>query len=105
MKEKLIQRLREEATYDLNHQTIALLLEAAQVLAAPVQSIGTVYKSQSGDTCAGVIHDPAKVQDGDKIYAQRQWVDLPPEEIQNCYGGQIDDFARALLAKSKERNT
>jgi flagellar biosynthesis/type III secretory pathway protein FliH len=37
--------------------------------------------------------------------AQRQWVELTPEEIQNCYGGQIDDFARALLAKSKERNT
>ncbi len=37
--------------------------------------------------------------------AQQQWVELTPEEIQNCYGGQIDDFARALLAKSKERNT
>jgi hypothetical protein len=37
--------------------------------------------------------------------AQRQWVELTPEEIENCYGGQIDDFARALLAKSKERNT
>jgi hypothetical protein len=37
--------------------------------------------------------------------AQRQWVGLTPEEIQNCYGGEIDDFARALLAKSKERNT
>jgi hypothetical protein len=37
--------------------------------------------------------------------AQRQWVELTPEEIQNCYGGNVDDFARALLAKSKERNT
>lgn len=37
--------------------------------------------------------------------AQRTWVDLTDEEIQNCYGGSVDDFARALLAKSKERNT
>jgi len=37
--------------------------------------------------------------------AQRTWVDLTDEEIQNCYGGNVDDFARALLAKSKERNT
>ena len=33
--EALIARLREEATYELNHQTIALLLEAAQALAVP----------------------------------------------------------------------
>jgi hypothetical protein len=37
--------------------------------------------------------------------AQRTWVDLTPDDIQNCYGGSVDDFARALLAKSKERNT
>jgi hypothetical protein len=37
--------------------------------------------------------------------AQRTWVGLTDEEIQNCYGGNVDDFARALLAKSKERNT
>ncbi len=36
-KEALITRLREEATYALHHETIALLLEAAQALAAPVQ--------------------------------------------------------------------
>jgi hypothetical protein len=35
--EVLIQRLREEATHELNHQTIALLLEAAQALASPAQ--------------------------------------------------------------------
>ena len=34
--EALIARLREEATHDLHHETIALLLEAAQALAAPV---------------------------------------------------------------------
>ena len=32
--EALIARLREETTYDLNHQTISLLIEAAQALAA-----------------------------------------------------------------------
>lgn len=37
--------------------------------------------------------------------ATRTWVDLTPEDIQNCYGGKVDDFARALLAKSKEQNT
>jgi hypothetical protein len=37
--------------------------------------------------------------------AARTWVDLTPDDIQNCYGGNVDDFARALLAKSKERNT
>jgi DNA topoisomerase IB len=36
--------------------------------------------------------------------AQRTWVDLTPDDIQNCYGGSVDDFARALLAKSKELN-
>ena len=35
----------------------------------------------------------------------RKWVDLTPEEIENCYGGTVDDFARAILAKSKEKNT
>jgi hypothetical protein len=37
--------------------------------------------------------------------AQREWVGLTNEDIQNCYGGNVDDFARALLAKSKEKNT
>ena len=35
--EALIARLREEATYDLNHETIALLIEAAEALAQPEQ--------------------------------------------------------------------
>jgi len=39
-KEALIQRLREEAAHELNHETIALILEAAEALAqpAPVQT-------------------------------------------------------------------
>jgi hypothetical protein len=37
--------------------------------------------------------------------AQRQWVGLTDEEIENCYGGDIDDFAQAIEAKLKEKNT
>ena len=47
--EALIARLREEATYDLNHQTIALLLEAAQALAAPVQKPVSMRMPKVGD--------------------------------------------------------
>jgi hypothetical protein len=36
--------------------------------------------------------------------AQRQWVGLSQEEIENCYGGEVDDFARAIEAKLKEKN-
>jgi len=35
---------------------------------------------------------------------QRTWVGLTEDEIQNCYGGEIDDFARAIEAKLKEKN-
>jgi hypothetical protein len=49
--EALITRLREEATYALHHETIALLLEAAQALAST---------------------PPA---------AQRPWLDLTDEQI------------------------
>jgi hypothetical protein len=37
--------------------------------------------------------------------AQRQWVGLTQEEIEDCYGGEIDDFARAIEAKLREKNT
>ena len=49
--EALIARLREEATHDLHHETIALLLEAAQALAAPVQE-RCEYCDGTGD-----VHD------------------------------------------------
>ena len=39
------------------------------------------------------------------VFIRKEWVGLTEDEIQNCYGGEIDDFARALLAKSKEKNT
>ena len=36
--------------------------------------------------------------------AQRQWVGLTDEEIEDCYGGKVNDFARAIEAKLKEKN-
>ncbi len=39
-----------------------------------------------------------------EIY-KREWVGLTEDEIQNCYGGEIDDFARAIEAKLREKNT
>ncbi len=36
---------------------------------------------------------------------QRQWVDLTDEDIENCYGGEINDFARAVIDKFKGKNT
>ena len=48
----------------------------------------------------------------DELYrAQRTWVNattwrgLTQEQIESCYGGEIDDFARAIEAKLKEKNT
>jgi hypothetical protein len=37
--------------------------------------------------------------------AQRTWVGLTDEEIEDCYGGEVSDFARAIEAKLKEKNT
>jgi hypothetical protein len=36
--------------------------------------------------------------------AQRTWQGLTDEEIENCYGGEVSDFARAIEAKLKEKN-
>ena len=36
---------------------------------------------------------------------KREWVELTQEEIEDCYGGEIDDFARMIEAKLKEKNT
>lgn len=40
-----------------------------------------------------------------EVAAQRQWLGLTQEEIENCYGGEIDDFARAIEAKLKAKNS
>ena len=37
--------------------------------------------------------------------ADRQWVGLTDAQIEDCYGGEINDFARAIEAKLKEKNT
>ena len=37
--------------------------------------------------------------------ADRKWVGLTDAEIEDCYGGEINDFARAIEAKLKEKNT
>jgi len=56
--EALIQRLREEATHELNHETIALILEAAEALAqpAPVQTraVHITWNSDGVRTVNGV---------------------------------------------------
>jgi hypothetical protein len=39
------------------------------------------------------------------VFIRKEWVGLTEDEIQNCYGGEIDDFARAIEAKLKEKNT
>jgi hypothetical protein len=57
---------------------------------------GTIYKTAGENRVPVYTHPPAA--------AQREWVDLTQEEIENCYGGEINNFARAVLAKSKEKN-
>jgi hypothetical protein len=129
--EALIARLREEATHDLHHETIALLLEAAQALAAPVQPVAWRFTGIAGFKrfvtdakykaflpevrawyepfkCSSCTTPPA---------AQRQWVGLTDEEIfsvlgnlQRKYNGPPTEdsrvvFALAIEAKLKEKNT
>lgn len=36
--------------------------------------------------------------------ADRQWAGLTDAQIEDCYGGEINDFARAIEAKLKELN-
>jgi len=37
--------------------------------------------------------------------ARREWVDLTDEDIESCYGGEINDVARAVINKFKGKNT
>ena len=81
-----------------------------EALAQPVQKpVGVVYKSKNGDTCAGVIHDPIAVKDGDKIYTtppaqpemtvvdSADWVPCTPEWINQ--GGDCAKSPRVWNAK------
>jgi hypothetical protein len=74
-----VYRRRADAAPELVHR------EQMPRQTAPVQPIGTVYKSQSGDTCAGVIPDPTKVKDGDKLYAAAAPAAAPVQPGQNHY--------------------
>ena len=124
MKEALIARLREEATYDLNHQTIALLLEAAQALAAPVQEpVAWLYKDEWGKTKFAFSKEtanewgtevrPLVFGDTTPPAAQRPWVGLPDEEKQEWVEAMPDEpkprhimnLINVIEAKLKEKNT
>jgi hypothetical protein len=61
-KEALIQRLREEATHELNHETIALILEAAGALAQPEQEPDVVMHCESN---TWTINNPPAKGSGD----------------------------------------
>jgi hypothetical protein len=60
--EALIQRLREEATHELNHETIALILEAAEALAQPEQEPDVVMHCESN---TWTINNPPVKGSGD----------------------------------------
>jgi hypothetical protein len=97
--EELIVRLREEATHDLHHETIALLLKAAQVLAAqqdhepenePFVSLASVQEPVAWVPCLYPGHyitltKPPESWKMIPLYttppaAQRQWVGLTDEQ-------------------------
>ena len=100
-KEALITRLREEATYALHHETIALLLEAAHALAAPVPCCGKY------ETCTQACTPRGKFLGAREAAAQRPWLDLTDEQIKA-----IDEMALTknmaivmTMAALKEINT
>ena len=96
-KEALIARLKEEATYDLNHQTIALLIDAADALAQPAQQEPVQFKCTVIDDAHpnGIpLEQWAKPQ-------QRTWVGLTDDELSDIWFKQSTDwmeFARAIEA-------
>ena len=106
-KEALIARLKEEATYDLNHQTIALLIDAADALAQPAQQEPVQFK------CT-VIDDahPSGIPLEQWAKPQRTWVGLTNEQIEaiwrrvqaNDFHDCVQPFAQAIEAKLKEKN-
>ena len=105
--EALIARLKEEATYDLNHQTIALLIEAADALAQPAQQEPVQFK------CT-VIDDahPNGIPLAQWAKPQRTWVGLTDGEVADFASGLwplaeklVSDRLRAIEAKLKEKNT
>jgi hypothetical protein len=86
------------------------IAEMEKVLAQPAQQEPAFWLNEQGQLKA-TRGDAERHSIGQKIISlytappQRPWVDLTEEEIENCYGGAANDFARAVLAKLKERNT
>jgi hypothetical protein len=77
-------------------QSVASLKEVDVLMMAETHGIDPNTKGLYGFYIDCISNQPAE---------QRQWVGLSQEEIENCYGGEIDDFARAIEAKLKEKNT
>ena len=53
-------------------------------------------------------YDPRVDSDGVEVVEKREWVGLTDEEVIKCtptWGGTVEDVARAVEAKLKEKNT
>ena len=92
----------------------AAITAIRETLAQPEQEpVGQVGEDKHG--LVGDIYDDRKVKIGDKLYTslpQRQWVGLTNNELQPIadeyrilFGSWVEDFARAIEAKLKEKNT
>ena len=99
-------RLRETEANEL----VALVVGLTQP--APVQEPVTTVTSESGnpDVAMSWWHEPP-LPVGTKLYTtppQRPWVDMTDDELADIwYKESLDwmEFARAVLAKFKEKNT
>lgn len=75
----------------------------------PVAHFGSAYVNENGVHITTVLGPVAIPQDA-KLYTspQRTWVGLTDEEVIRCtptWGGTVEDVARAVEAKLKEKNT
>ena len=97
-------KVSRSTAYDLMREA----LKEASPLQEPVATVQSLHVDGKDIGVQAHLHQHLPV--GTKLYttppaAQRQWVELTQEEIEDCYGGEIDDFARAIEAKLKEKNT
>jgi hypothetical protein len=72
----------------------------------PVKPDDLIMRGVSGEEypIGRAIFEQTYTLDTTPPAAQRQWVGLSQEEIESCYGGEIDDFAQAIETKLKEKN-
>ena len=73
--------------------------------AQPQQEPVAWYKDEDG---IRIYYESKVWDDATPLYTsppQRTLVGLTVEEIEDCYGGEINDFARAIKAKLDEKNT